>query len=68
MLFEEMMQPEMVAETAELRWRGIKQSMKMIVSINNRAGGNAPMIAQRVAKMFLLPEKNLVKNVPHFFG
>lgn len=58
----------MVEGTAELMLKGIKQGMKMIVIINNRAGGNALMIAQRVAKMFLLPEKNLVKKIPHFFG
>lgn len=48
-----MMQQEMVEETAELMGKGIKQGMKMIVIINNRAGGNAPMIAQEVAKRFL---------------
>ena len=45
MLFEEMMQQEMVAETAELRWRGLKQGVKINVIINSTAGGNVPLIA-----------------------
>ena len=45
---------EMVEETAELMWRGLKQGMKMNVLIHNRAGDNAPMIAQQVAKKFLI--------------
>jgi len=61
-----MMQHEMIEETAELIGKGLKQGVKMIVVINNRAGGNAPMIAQQVAKRFLLPEKNLVKKNSSF--
>ena len=57
----------MVEETAELMLKGIKQGVKMIVIINNRSGGNAPMIAQKVAKRFLLPEKKLVKKNSSFF-
>ncbi len=52
-IVEGMMQDAMVAETAELMWKGIKEGVKIYVIINNRAGGNAPMIAQRVAKKFL---------------
>jgi len=52
-LVEGMMQNEMVEETAELMWKGLKQGVKMIVIINNRAGGNAPMIAQYITKKFL---------------
>jgi len=51
-LVEGMMQHEMTEETAELMWKGLTQGVKMIVIINNRAGGNAPMIAQQVAKRF----------------
>ena len=57
-LVEGMMQHEMVEETAELMQKGLKQGIKVNVIINNRAGGNAPMIAQLVAKRFLLTEKN----------
>jgi len=48
-----MMQNEMVEETTEIMWRGLKQGVKIYVIINNRAGGNAPMIAQHVARRFL---------------
>jgi hypothetical protein len=33
MLFEETMQQEMVAETAELRWRGLKQGVKINICV-----------------------------------
>lgn len=48
-----MLQYEMVEETAELMWKGLQQKVTMNVIINNRAGGNAPMIAQHIAKKFL---------------
>lgn len=53
-LVEGMMQYEMVEETAELILKGLKQKVNMNVIINNRAGGNAPMIAQQVVKRFLV--------------
>jgi uncharacterized protein YecE (DUF72 family) len=56
-LVEGLMQQEMVEETTELMGKGIKEGVKMIVIINNRAGGNAPMIAQQVAKRFLISYK-----------
>lgn len=37
--------------------KGLKQGVKINVFINNHAGGNAPMIAQQVAKKFLALEK-----------
>jgi len=43
----------MVEETAQLMWTGIEQGVRMNVLVNNRAGGNAPMIAQQVARRFL---------------
>ena len=52
-LVEGMMQHEMIEETAELMANGIKQGVKINVIINNRAGGNAPMRVQEVAKRFL---------------
>jgi len=48
-----MMPPEMVQETASLMWEGVERGVQMNVIINNRAGGNAPMIARRVAERFL---------------
>jgi len=52
-LVEGMLQPEMVEETAVLMWTGIKENVQMNVIINNRAGGNAPMIARRVTERYI---------------
>jgi uncharacterized protein YecE (DUF72 family) len=52
-MVEGMLQPAMVKEAAELMRMGIEKGMRVNVLINNRAGGNAPMIAQKVAEEFL---------------
>ena len=43
-------QERMVTETVSVLGRGIAEGQRMNLIINNRAGGNAPLIAQRVAK------------------
>jgi len=52
-LVEGMLQPEMVRETAEIMGKAITDSVETSILINNRAGGNAPMIAQKVTEEFL---------------
>jgi len=52
-MVEGMLQPEMVAETDALMRTGVEQGVQMNIVINNRAGGNAPIIAQKVAAKFL---------------
>ena len=52
-MVEEMFQPEMVAETATLMRAGINQGVRMNILVNNRAGGNAPLIARQIARRFL---------------
>jgi len=52
-LVEGMFQRDMVEEASELLWIGVNRGVRMNVLINNRAGGNAPMIAQQVAQRFL---------------
>jgi uncharacterized protein YecE (DUF72 family) len=52
-MIEVMLSPETVKDTVELLRAGISQSVNMNVIINNRAGGNAPLIAQMVAEEFL---------------
>jgi uncharacterized protein YecE (DUF72 family) len=52
-LVEGMVQPRMIDETAELMNDGIRQNVRMNIIINNRAGGNAPCIAQLIAERFL---------------
>jgi uncharacterized protein YecE (DUF72 family) len=48
-----MLNPSMVDETAELMLAAVDQGICANVIINNRAGGNAPLIAQQVAQRFL---------------
>jgi hypothetical protein len=45
-----MMNPEMIEDTVKIIIEGIRRSKRMNIIINNRAGGNAPMIAQQIAK------------------
>ena len=51
-MVEGMMSPRMPEETAEVMAEAIKQGVQANVIINNRAGGNAPLIAQKVAEKF----------------
>jgi uncharacterized protein YecE (DUF72 family) len=48
-----MMNPQMVDETAHIMRTAISDDTQINVIINNRAGGNAPMIAQKIARAFL---------------
>jgi uncharacterized protein YecE (DUF72 family) len=52
-LVEGMLQPRMIEEATELIWEGIHQQTQISVVINNRSGGNAPLIAQLIAKRFM---------------
>jgi hypothetical protein len=44
-----MMNAEMIDDAVEIILEGIRQRKRMRLVINNRAGGNAPMIAQQIA-------------------
>jgi uncharacterized protein YecE (DUF72 family) len=48
-----MLDPKMVEETAELMRTAVDRGVKIDVIANNRAGGNAPLIARQVAARFL---------------
>ncbi len=52
-LVEGMLQPKMIEETAQLMHKGIEMGAKVNVLVNNRTGGNAPLIAQMIAEKFL---------------
>jgi hypothetical protein len=52
-LADGMLQPEMILETADLMGQAVKQGVLVNVIINNRAGGNAPLLAQMIAEKFL---------------
>ena len=46
-----MLQLEMARETAHLMGEAVESRLETSILINNRAGGNAPIIAQRVAEL-----------------
>lgn len=47
-----MLNLEMIEDTVKIVNEATKDKNKVNLIINNRAGGNAPMIAQEVAKKF----------------
>lgn len=52
-LVEGMLQPEMVLDTVEIMKTAIEKRITVNVLVNNRAGGNAPLIAREIAEKFL---------------
>jgi len=52
-LREDMLDPAMVGETVEVVRSAIQAKARTNVIVNNRAGGNAPLIAQRIKEAFL---------------
>jgi len=48
-----MMSPQMIEDTVEIMLAAIDQGVHIDVVINNRAGGNAPIIAQKISERFL---------------
>jgi len=51
-LVDGMMSPQMVEQTAAIMISAVQEGVRPNVIINNRAGGNAPQIAQKVAAKF----------------
>ena len=45
----DMLDPEMIEDTAKIVNEAIKDKVQVNLIINNRAGGNAPLIAQKIA-------------------
>ena len=52
-LIDGMVQPAMIDQTAHLMWEAILHGTRINIIINNRAGGNAPLIARMIAARFL---------------
>ena len=48
-----MMTPQMIEETVEIMLTAIDEGVRINVVVNNRAGGNAPIIAQKISEKFL---------------
>jgi uncharacterized protein YecE (DUF72 family) len=51
-LVDGMLEPKMVEETVELMQTAVDRKVEINVIVNNRAGGNAPLIARQVAERF----------------
>ncbi|HYA40092.1 MAG TPA: DUF72 domain-containing protein [Syntrophobacteraceae bacterium] len=52
-LIEQMIQPGMISQTAQLMWEALRDDVEINIIINNRAGGNAPGLAQRIVRQFV---------------
>lgn len=52
-----MLDTEMIEETAEIVNDAIKGKVQVNLIINNRVGGNAPLIAQRIADRLRLEKQ-----------
>jgi hypothetical protein len=48
-----MLQPEMVLETVEIMKGAVEKGVLVNLIINNRAGGNAPLIAREIAERLI---------------
>jgi uncharacterized protein YecE (DUF72 family) len=51
-LIEGMLQPRMIEDTVGLMHTAIKRNIQLNLIINNRSGGNAPLIARQIAGQF----------------
>ena len=51
-LVQEMVQPEMIQDTVDIMRQGIEEDLETFILINNRSGGNAPLIAEKIAGAF----------------
>jgi phosphoheptose isomerase len=52
-MVEGMMNPEMIADTVEIIRNAVKDGVQVNVIINNRTGGNAPLIARELVNLYL---------------
>jgi hypothetical protein len=60
-LVEGMLEPGMVLETVEILKTAVEKGIMVNLIINNRAGGNAPLIAQEIAEK-LIPKATPITN------
>jgi uncharacterized protein YecE (DUF72 family) len=51
-LVDGMLSEEMIQDTVDIMRNGIDEGIQIHVLINNRAGGNAPLIAERISQSF----------------
>ncbi len=63
-LVEGMLHDSTVEETVEIIRGVVQRGSRLYLFINNRAGGNAPLIAQRIAREFMDAEGGLPRPCP----
>jgi uncharacterized protein YecE (DUF72 family) len=51
-LVEGMLQPRMIEDTVRLMRTAVDQDIRLNIIINNRSGGNAPLVARQLAEQF----------------
>jgi hypothetical protein len=51
-LVEGMLQPRMITDTVRIIQTGLNQGIQTQVIVNNRSGGNAPLVARQIADSF----------------
>jgi len=49
-----MLDPEMIEDTAKIVNEAIKDKVQVNLIVNNRAGGNAPLIVEKIASRLYL--------------
>ena len=55
-----MLQPEMVTETVNIMLKALEEHVATSILVNNRSGGNAPLIARKVAEQFIESRRNVL--------
>ena len=52
-MIDGMLNPQMIEDTVQLIKEAIRREKRIAIIINNRAGGNGPLIAKQIAARFL---------------
>jgi uncharacterized protein YecE (DUF72 family) len=52
-LVDKRVNPIMVEEAAELMWEAVDNNIRINIIVNNRAGGNAPLVGRHIALRFM---------------
>jgi hypothetical protein len=62
-LVEVMLQPEMALESVEIVKGAVEKGLLVNLIVNNRAGGNGPLIAWEIAEKLIIPKpKSKIKG------
>jgi hypothetical protein len=60
-----MLNPEMIEDTAKIVSEAQKDKVQVYLIINNRAGGNAPLIAQKIGDRLHLEKRQRLCRASH---